>query len=103
MIRLFLIHLIFLFSVRFVVNKILVLCSDLFPHPKTGINFYQHILFPGEFAVIVQQSHIRKLEFKYQKLIWFILNDQFEASCAQKEGKTPVISPDLEIARKKLD
>lgn len=35
------------------------------PHPKTCINFYQHILFPGKFAVIVQQSHIRKLRFKY--------------------------------------
>ena len=35
------------------------------PHPKTCINFYQHILFPGKFVVIVQQSHIRKLRFKY--------------------------------------
>lgn len=35
------------------------------PHPKTCINFYPHILFPGKFTVIVQQSHIRKLRFKY--------------------------------------
>jgi len=35
------------------------------PHPKIGINFYQHILFPGEFVVTMQQTHIRNLRFKY--------------------------------------
>ena len=44
-------------------NAYLVPIPD--PHPKTCINFYQQILFPGKFAVIVQQSHIRKLRFKY--------------------------------------
>jgi len=26
------------------------------PYPKTGINFYQHILIPGEFVVTMQQT-----------------------------------------------
>jgi len=35
------------------------------PHPKTSINFYLHILFPGEFAETMQKLHKRKLRFKY--------------------------------------
>src|SRR5512137_2052130 len=66
------------------------------PHPKTSINFYQHILFPGEFAATMQQPHIRKLRFKYLELIWFMPNDTSKASCTQKERKTPVTSPEDE-------
>jgi hypothetical protein len=51
------------------------------PHPKTCINFYQHILFPGEFVATMQHPHIIKLRFKYQELIWFTPNDSFKASC----------------------
>ena len=66
------------------------------PHPKTSINFYQHILFPGEFVATMQHPHISKLRFKYQELIWFTPNDSFKASGTQKEGKTPVASSEDE-------
>jgi hypothetical protein len=66
------------------------------PHPKTSINFYQHILFPGEFVATMQHPQISKLRFKYQELIWFTPNDSFKASGTQKKGKTPVTSPEDE-------
>ena len=66
------------------------------PHPNTSVNFYQHILFPGEFAATMQQPHIIKLRFKYEELIWFMPNDSFKASGTQKKGKTPVTSPEDE-------
>ncbi|MCX6674510.1 MAG: hypothetical protein NTY37_12115, partial [Methanothrix sp.] len=66
------------------------------PHLKTSINFYQHILFPSEFGVTMQQPCIRKLRFKYWILIWFMHNDTTKASSTQKERETPATPPEDE-------